>query len=123
MTTTLSKEKLLGNPKYIVPISYDLMFRELFGKNPDVTAFLISALLGIPYEDVKGKIIFKDTTVNKNTLKSKHGEKDVLFTVDISEPLCINLEMNYKDLDETKIERNVYFHADTFSTTLMERIV
>ena len=120
MTNILTKEKLLNDSKYIVLISYDLLFRELFGKNPDVTAFLISALLNIPYEEVKGKIEFKNTTVNKNTLKSKHGEKDVLFTVDIPEPLCINLEMNYKDLDDVKIERNVYFHSDTFSTTLEE---
>ena len=123
MTNTQTKEILINDPRYIVPVSFDILFKELFGKeeNADITAFLISALLDIPYHDVKGKIKFKGTTVNKNTVNSKHGQKDVLFTVEISEPLCINLEMNYKDLTDYKINRNIYFHSDTFSTTLNEK--
>ena len=70
MTNTLTKEILVNNPKYIVPISYDLLFRELFGKNADVTAFLISALLNIPYHDVKGRIKFKDTTIQNMERKT-----------------------------------------------------
>ena len=81
---------------------------------------LVSALLDIPYNDVKGKIEFKNTSLSNQTVASKHSEKDILFTVDITKPLCINLEMNQKDLDQHKIERNVYYHADTYSSTLEE---
>ena len=44
-------------------------------ENKDITAYLVSLLLKIPYEDVKGKIVFKSTRHNKSRVKEKNSEK------------------------------------------------
>ena len=100
MTNTLTKEILINDPRYIVPVSFDILFKELFGKeeNADITAFLISALLDIPYHDVKGKIKFKGTTVNKNTVNSKHGEKDVSNYINFDLPYVENIINEHRNL-------------------------
>ena len=112
MTRLKTRKEIERDPNLIVPIAFDDIFKTIFGKeeNADITAYLISLLLKIPYERVKGKIIFKSNTHNKNRTLEKNSEKDIVFLVDTSEAMKINLEMNFRDyLEQQIIDRNVYF--------------
>ena len=116
-----SRDELERDPKLIVPIAADDIFKVVFGteENADITAYLVSLLLKIPYERVKGKIIFKDAKNYKHRTKEKKSEKDIVFLVDTSVPLKLNLEMNYKDsLEPEIIERNVYYLSNLFGSGL-----
>ena len=72
----MTKEEYLRNPDSIVPICYDEMFKAVFGneKYPNITAYLISLLTGIPYLDIKGHIVFKNTKNNINRVKAKKSD-------------------------------------------------
>lgn len=119
----VTKEMAMKNPNLMVPIAFNDVFQEVFGKeeNSNLTAILISALLDIPYDDVKDKIIFKNSKLNKINVNSKKGIKDVVFIVDIQEPLKISLEMNKYNINDIIILRNLYYHSDTFSSSLKEQ--
>lgn len=79
----------------------------------------MSLLLKIPYEKVKGKIIFKSTRHNKSRVNEKNSDKDIVFIVDTSYPMKLNLEMNRTlDLEQPIIDRNTYFLANLFGSGL-----
>ncbi|MBR3660685.1 MAG: hypothetical protein IKN63_02145 [Bacilli bacterium] len=58
------------------------------------TEVLLSALLGIPYDETKGHVIIKSSGMSNLAVNSKHGEKDIVAWVNIDEPLKITIEMN-----------------------------
>ena len=119
----MTKEEYLRDPDSIVPICYDEMFRAVFGneKYPNITAYLISLLTGIPYLDIKGHIVFKNTKNNINRVKAKKSDKDVVFIVDLEESLKINLEMNYSyNLKSEIIDRNIYYLSNYHGMGLEE---
>ena len=121
MTNLRTRRELENNPKLIVPIAADDIFKVVFGteENADITAYLVSLLLKIPYEKVKGKIVFKSERHNKSRTKEKNSEKDIVFIVDTSEPLKLNLEMNKTfDLEQPIIDRNVYYLSNLFGSGL-----
>ena len=118
----MTKEEYLRDPDSIVPICYDEMFRAVFGneKYPNITAYLISLLTGIPYLDIKGHIVFKNTK-NNIRVKAKKSDKDVVFIVDLEESLKINLEMNYSyNLKSEIIDRNIYYLSNYHGMGLEE---
>ena len=92
----------------------------LFGNPQNVvfTEYLVSALLNIPYDEVKGKIEFKSNTSSNVKIKKKKIEKDIVFLVDILEGHILNLEMNFNDLTDVKILRNTKYISDIFSNLL-----
>lgn len=107
----------------MVPICYDEMFKAVFGNReyPNITAYLISVLTGIPYTLLKGKIAFKNTNQKLSRVTDKKSDKDVIFIVDLEEPLKINLEMNNrKTFKQEIIERNLYFASNFFGMGLEE---
>ena len=60
MINTIPKYKtytLSGKEKNIVKLCHDRTFKTIFRKNPDVLARLISDIIDIPYEDLKGNIV------------------------------------------------------------------
>ena len=120
MLLNLTKKDAINNPRYIVPAAWDTIFKELFGtiKNIDILELLISVLLNISYDDIKGKIKFQSIKMNKTTIKSKKGEKDIVFTVNTNPKTLVGFEMNLKDLTPIKIIRNLYFLADTFVSSI-----
>ena len=85
----------------------------MFGNEeyPNITAYLVSILLNIPYQLVKGKIVFKNTKNNLKRVDEKASDKDVVFIVDLEEPydkLKVNLEMNNtKYISSITISRNM----------------
>ena len=119
----LNKKQLINNPNKMVPICYDEMFKAVFGNReyPNITAYLISVLTGIPYSLLKGKIAFKNTNQKLSRVTDKKADKDVIFIVDLEEPLKINLEMNNrKTFKQEIIERNIYFASNFFGMGLEE---
>ena len=119
-----TRNKLETDPNSIVPIVFDDLFKIVFGReeNADITAYLVSLLLKIPYERVKGKIKFKSTSHIKKMVSEKNSEKDIVFLVSMSEPLKINIEMNRTDyLESSIIDRNVYFHSNLFGSGLKRK--
>jgi len=65
------------------------------------------------------KIIFKSTSHYKKKVREKNSEKDIVFLVDLSEPLKLNLEMNRSDtLGQPIIDRNTYYLSNLFGSGL-----
>jgi len=117
----LIRKELERNPNFIVPIAFDDIFKVVFGteENADITAYLVSLLLKIPYEKVKGKIVFKSVNNTKNRTKEKNSSKDIVFLVDTSIPMKLNLEMNRTDtIEQEIIDRNVYYLFNLFGSGL-----
>ena len=111
------------NPNLIVPIIYDDIFKRVFGseENADITAYLVSLLLKIPYEKVKGNIVFKSTKQDNYRVNDKLAKKDIVFIVNIEEPLKLNLEMNRSfSLSKSIIDRNVYYESNLFGSGLRQ---
>ena len=110
----------------IKPITRDKIFKMIFGNEeyPNITAYLVSILLNIPYQLVKGKIVFKNTKNNLKRVDEKSSDKDVVFIVDLEEPydkLKVNLEMNNtKYISSITISRNVYYLSNFHSLGLKE---
>ena len=105
----------------IVPIAYDDIFKVVFGseENKDITAYLVSLLLKLPYEKVKGHVKFKESKNYKQRTKEKNSEKDIVFLVDTSKPMKLNLEMNRLErLEPETIDRNVYYLSNLFGSGL-----
>ena len=113
-----TKDKNIINKNFIVPIAYDEVFREIFGnpKNIVFTEYLISALLNIPYENIKDKVCFKNRTSDNININKKKIEKDIVVTIGTDESKVINLEMNLNDYDTVKRIRNTKYISDIFSS-------
>ena len=118
------KNLYLKDPDSIVPICYDEMFKAVFGneKYPNITAYLISLLTNIPYSEIKGHIVFKNTKNSINRVNAKKSDKDIVFVVDLEQPLKVNLEMNYTyNLRNEVINRNIYYTANYYGMGLIEK--
>ena len=112
--------------KVITPITNDKIFKMIFGneKYPNITAYLVSVLLNIPYQLVKDKIVFKNTKNNLKRKDEKRSDKDVVFIVELEDEksLKINLEMNNtKYISSITISRNVYYLSNFHSIGLKEK--
>ena len=120
MIKNVTREDAIKNFNLIVPIAYNEIFLEIFGnpKNVVFTEYLVSGLLRIPYEEIKGKIkYYLRSSPNINIYKKKM-EKDIVFLVNIDNPYICNLEMNLNDLTNIKIERNIGYAFDIVSNML-----
>jgi len=116
-----TRKQLERDPRLMVPIAFDDIFKVVFGseENKDITAYLVSLLLKLPYEKVKGHIKFKESRNYKQRSKEKNSEKDIVFLVDTSEPMKLNLEMNRLErLEPETIDRNVYYLSNLFGSGL-----
>lgn len=69
----------------IKSITNDKVFKMIFGNEnyPNITAYLVSVLLNIPYQLVKDKIVFKNTKNNLKRKNEKKSDKDVVFIVEL----------------------------------------
>lgn len=119
MNDVKNRKELIRDPNLLVPIAFDDVFKVVFGteENSDITAYLVSLLLKIPYEKVEGKIIFKSPRQKNYKVRDKRSEKDIVFLVDTSVPLRINLEMNrIETIGKSLIDRNAYYEANLFGS-------
>ena len=116
-----TRKQLERDPRLMVPIAFDDIFKVVFGseENKDITAYLVSLLLKLPYEKVKGHVKFKESRNYKQRSKEKNSEKDIVFLVDASESMKLNLEMNRLErLEPETIDRNVYYLSNLFGSGL-----
>ena len=121
MKLYLNKKENKRDPNLMVPIIFDDIFKKVFGseENADITAYLVSLLLKIPYEKVNGNIVFKSTKQDNYRVTDKLAKKDIVFIVNIDEPLKLNLEMNRTfSLSKSIIDRNVYYESNLFGSGL-----
>ena len=92
-----TKDKLYtisNNKKDIVKLCHDRSFKLIFRKCPNVLARLISDIIGIPYEDIEGKINFSTNELNNTHITIKNKICDYVITID---KLIINIEVNRND--------------------------
>lgn len=119
----ITKDELIKDKTKYIPIYFDLMFKEVFGniKYPNNTAYLTSVLLDIPYEKIKGKIVFKSNKNTSTRISDKHSEKDVVFLVDYNEGYKINIEVNMsKSGRKIIVQRNLYYVTNLHGSGLKE---
>ena len=109
-----------NNPNLIVPLAADEIFYKVFGTQENVsnTEVLISVFLGIPLEDIKGRVEIKSRDMYNLSVYSKHGEKDIVAWVSKKEPLKIAIEMNKYSTSKVTIDRNLFFLSDVFTSGL-----
>ena len=99
----------------LVPLSYDFMFKALFGseKNKHLLAFLINTLLNINIKE-EDIIIKNNELIKLNKLDKK---KTVDLIIHVKNIGYINIEMN-RNLDKTKLIRNESYAFKAFSSQL-----
>ena len=110
-------EELRNNPLFMVPMINDEIFSQIFA-NPDLidnTAYLASALLFEPYEAIKDRVIlasFRNFTRQVEVSRIR----DLLFVVNLSNPLKISVEVNrHYGNSYYIINRNLKYLADAHS--------
>ena len=110
-------DELRNNPLFMVPMINDEIFSQIFA-NPDLidnTAYLLGALLFEPYEAIKNRVIlanFRNITRQVEVSRIR----DLLFVVNLSNPLKISVEVNrhYGNIYYI-INRNLKYLADAHS--------
>ena len=110
-------DELRNNPLFMVPMINDEIFSQIFA-NPDLidnTAYLVSALLFEPYEVIKNRVIlgnFRNITRQVEVSRIR----DLLFVVNLSNPLKISVEVNrHYGNSYYIINRNLKYLADAHS--------
>lgn len=110
-------DELRNNPLFMVPMINDEIFSQIFA-NPDLidnTAYLASALLFEPYEAIKNRVIlanFRNITRQVEVSRIR----DLLFVVNLSNPLKISVEVNrHYGNSYYIINRNLKYLADAHS--------
>ena len=105
--------------KKLVPIKCDMVFKKMWGDpdNLDRLAALLSIILKIPYEKIKGNIEIIESEKRVTNYKEKINRCDVVARVRICSLGKVNLEMNL-GFDKTDIERNLGFISYLFSSYL-----
>jgi predicted transposase/invertase (TIGR01784 family) len=78
------------DPNFIVPFTYDAMFKHVITNDKDYTFTLISKITGISKEELS-KAVFNDVRINDNNIKHKHQIADIIISV---ANLKINLKVN-----------------------------
>lgn len=105
----------MTDTKFIVPLSYDFMFKALFGneKNIKILTRFISDYFNIEYKNLIGKIKILNNELMKNDKKDKKKSVDVI--VELNDKEILNLEMNANKDYPGLIERNTAYICKVYS--------
>ena len=105
--------------KKLVPISCDMVFKKMWGDpdNIDRLSALLSIILRIPYDKLKGNVEIIESEKRVTKQKEKINRCDVVAKVRIRSLGKVNLEMNL-GFDKTDLERNLGFISYLFSSYL-----
>jgi len=96
-------------------LTYDLLFKMLFTKYPDLLKRLVAALLSINYDDI-GEFIITNSEMPPETLGDKFCRLDINMIVNgqrIDLEIQVENEGNYP-------ERSLFIWAKEFSTAIQE---
>ena len=107
------KQKM--NTKKIIPLTYDFMFKALFGneKNINILIRLLGDYFNIEYEKLKGKIKILNSELIKNDKYDKKKSVDVI--IELNEKEIINIEMNANNNYPGLKERNTAYICKIYS--------
>ena len=106
----------------IIPLEIDLLFKKVFGDNDGIRRLegLVSILLQVPYEEVKGNVIVLNGEKRINNKRSKRQSVDVIAEVTITTgTIRLNVEVNLKK--GTTLERNILYAAGMLSSQLQNK--
>lgn len=72
--------------------TYDIVFKSIFLKYPNILSKMISDITNIPYNKLENKLILEtnELTINKINEKAKRCD----FLVNIDKNIIINIELN-----------------------------
>ena len=101
--------------KKIIPLTSNIMFKELFGKveNKEATAYLLSTLFELDYKEVLENIKYQNTNLEINNIQDYKFETDVIVT--LNNEISINIEMN-KEYWKGIENRNLIYATNLFAS-------
>ncbi|MCM1371152.1 MAG: Rpn family recombination-promoting nuclease/putative transposase [Clostridium sp.] len=103
--------------KKFVPMYVDIVFKKIWG-DPDNTnrlSFLLSKVLNIPYEDLKGNVEIIESEKKLKNIKEKRQRNDIVARITFPKKIKVNLEMNNNGINQPLIDRNVSYIVHIFS--------
>ena len=108
--------------KKIVHMTDDLMFKKMWGDPNGIrrTEILVSIMLKVPYELIKGNIELIETEKRLKKKKDKRQKNDILAKIKLSKNEKVNLEMNLKK-STGLIDRNITYLAYILSSQLKNK--
>ena len=133
MIKTEEKNKEETNEKILEsPLMKDENFKIMFNRKEPLTV-LVSRILGLPYEEVEGKVETKPLTEPKKEKGKKEEERDLACFVSLASPTKIIIEVTYDArcinnkgdyfLDNRedwkgKVKRNVHYLAESVTNSI-----
>ena len=101
--------------KKIIPLTSNIMFKELFGKveNKEATAYLLSTLFELEYNEVLENIKYQNTNLEINNIGDYKFDTDVIVT--LNNEISINIEMN-KEYWKGIENRNLIYATNLFAS-------
>ena len=96
--------------------TYDVLFKLLFQKYPDLLKRLVAATLGIPLDSIS-EFIITNTEIPPEALGDKFCKLDINMVVNAQK---VNLEVQVED-EKDYPERSLYHWARVYSTALKVR--
>ena len=98
--------KKLDTQLEFIPITFDPIFKGVFGNNPKLLKkFLISVLnLGLPPEKCKLKILNPELPI----ANYKEYKKTIDFNILLNDHILIEIEINRSDFNKVKLRNNLY---------------
>lgn len=107
--------------KHFIPLSYDLMFKKVFGDSEKIERLelLLSIYFNIPIELLRGNVVIINNEQNVKKENDKRKSVDILLKVElVTGKERINIEVNRSRLREIVVERNILYAANIFSRGL-----
>ena len=100
-------------------MSFDLLFKKMFGdeNHKERVSYLVSALLNLPYEEVKENIEILPNDKKLRNKNSKRQAQDVVVRIILSVNRRVSLEMNMNYSLANK-NRNLMYLASMYSNEL-----
>lgn len=99
----------------IIPLTSNVMFKELFGnvENKEATAYLISTLFELDYNEVLKNIKYQNTNLEINNIQDYKYDTDVIVT--LNNEISVNIEMN-KEYWKGIENRNLAYATTLFAS-------
>lgn len=103
-------------------MSFDLLFKKMFGdeNHKERVSYLVSALLNLPYEEVKENIEILPNDKKLRNKNSKRQAQDVVVRIILSVNRRVSLEMNMNYSLANK-NRNLMYLASMYSNELKNK--
>ena len=104
------------------PIKKDLLFKKVWGDPDGIqrTEALVSIMLRLPYEEVKGKLEIIETEKRLKRKSEKRQKSDIVIKLKLNLNNRINLEMNLTQY-QSILDRNTTYLSSLLSNQMKDR--